>query len=118
MSEYRIYRISCPDGRAYIGCTKTSISQRVAGHLAEVRGYGRPHLNPNLIGFAIERYGRKSVVIEHIASAIGAQNAAEVETALIRQHGTLYPQGYNIRAISAVRRGVALGVGQSLSGRV
>jgi hypothetical protein len=114
-SVYRIYKIDCPDGRSYIGCTKRTLAERIASHLAEVRGFGRKMLNPNIIGFAIDRYGRDAITVQQIASAVGADSAAYVETLLIKQHGTLFPGGYNIRDVSAVRRGVAIGVGRSMA---
>ncbi len=115
MKAYRIYKIDLPDGRSYIGCTVGPISQRISAHLAEARGFGRNAISPHVIGKAIDRFGRDNVTVAHIASAIGAQNAAETETALIAQHGTLFPAGYNLRAISAIRRGVAAGDGVSLA---
>lgn len=91
---YTLYRVTAPDGRAYIGCTSQTIAQRWATHLKTYRDFpidGRASL-----GDAIRRWGKPAMVIEHIACAVGPVNAGEMERLLIAQHGTKTPGGYNI----------------------
>lgn len=90
---YSLYKVTGPDGRGYIGCTSRSIEQRWAEH--------RPYrLYPNhpirALGHGIARYGKDAFIVEHIASAYGVENGVSTEAALIAQHGTLYPHGYNL----------------------
>lgn len=101
---FRIYMITFPDGRGYIGCTRQFVDQRIASHIAAVNSqYGYP---ANGVTDAIARYGVDGMAWAQIASASNADDAAELETALIAQNGTFGSGGYNLRARSAVPRQV------------
>jgi predicted GIY-YIG superfamily endonuclease len=111
---YRIYKIDCPDGRSYIGCTTNAIELRLEQHFASGRRGGDERHNVEGIGAAVYRFGIDAVRIVELSTAKDAQVAAEIETALIAQHGTMAPHGYNMRAASCIKRGVAKGAGISL----
>ena len=97
MSEvavFNIYKVTAPNGMSYIGCTKHPIWLRWQSHFGNPpRAY--PGDAKASMCDAIKRFGRDSFVVEHIASAVGIENAAAAETALIEQHGTLRPNGFN-----------------------
>lgn len=77
---YRIYRITSPSGKCYVGLTKTSIWQRWRGHVKLSRtGLNHPFYN------AIRKYGEDAFVLEHIACALGKANAGATEQACIAQ---------------------------------
>lgn len=111
---FTIYAIHCPDGRSYIGCTKYSIWARLTQHYALGRSGGTERHHSCGIGAAVYRFGLENVRCEELARANDPQTAAELETALIAQHGTMAPHGYNMRAASCIERGVAKGSGTSL----
>jgi hypothetical protein len=91
---YTLYLVTAPDGRQYVGCTSQTIPERWKTHLPYFRGW--PLKEHAALGDAIRRWGKKAFVLEHIACAVGAENAGELERQLIIQRGTKAPHGYNI----------------------
>lgn len=95
---YSVYLVETPDGRAYVGCTSKTPEQRLAGYY---RGC------PRIDGYAeqvIAYFGRENCSVTHLASAVGAENAAATETALIAQHDTVWPKGMNRARRSNISR--------------
>lgn len=114
---YRIYKIDLPDGRSYVGCTTNSIERRIAEHWSAGRRGGTERHNYEGVGAAIFHFGVDRLRYAELATTRDAQMAAEIETALIAQHRTMAPHGYNMRAASCIKRGVANGTGTSLQRR-
>ena len=86
---YRIYRVTSPSGKMYVGLTKTTIWQRWRGHVKRARtGLNHPFYN------AIRKYGEQAFTVEHIASTLGKTAAAALEMKCIAD----IPEGkkYNI----------------------
>jgi len=91
MLVYRITNIE--NNKSYVGITTRNIERRWYEHKYVPNSCGQ------LLAKAIKKYGEKSFVIEHIASAIGGtDNLKELEKQLIEQCGTKVPNGYNLTA--------------------
>lgn len=114
LRRYTIYRIECPDGRSYIGCTNGSVENRIRQHFLSAVDYYGSGPNPNSIGPALVRFGIEAIKYEALATTTSAQEAAELETRFIAECGTFFPDGYNLRRKSSVSRNVKGGVGKSL----
>lgn len=81
-----IYKITNKDtGKAYIGQTTKSLSQRLKSHLKENK-----HIS-NLL----RAYGVDSFIIEELCSASNINDLNYLETFMINEYNTLYPLGYN-----------------------
>ena len=84
-----IYKATAPSGRAYIGQTTFSLASRVCRH--------RRRATCRLLHNAIAKYG-DAMRWEEIACAWDRAGLDYAECALIAQHGTTAPRGYNIKA--------------------
>lgn len=94
---YHLYMATDPEGRSYIGCTYHAPEHRWAGHYSKPpRAW--PGDEAAHISDAIKRFGRGAFTLTHLATVFGSAEAAEIETLLIEQHGTMTPRGYNHRA--------------------
>ena len=81
------------NNKSYIGITTRNIERRWYEHKYVPNSCGQ------LLAKAISKYGEKSFIIEHIASAIGnVENLKELEKQIIQQCGTMAPNGYNLTA--------------------
>lgn len=91
--EFKAYRITnLVSGKSYIGITRHGIDRRFREHVSvALRGGKRSALYA-----AIRAYGPQSFRIEHLCSARSWRAMVEAERALIDQHGTLTPGGYNL----------------------
>lgn len=80
--------------KLYIGVTNQSLHARMRDHKnAARRGVKKP------LYIAMRELGIKHFFIEHLETINAERHVAESrETAYIRELGTVYPQGYNLRA--------------------
>lgn len=91
---YNIYLVVDPEGFGYVGASSRPADVRWRQHFGcPPRPW--PGREKAAICDAIKRHGRDGFTFHHLASAIGPDNAAEVEGALIAQYGTRSPNGYN-----------------------
>jgi len=86
-----IYKLTFPNGKIYIGITTESLSRRVQRHI----NYARKN-RPYALSAAIRKYGEKSFTAEHIASTKTVDDLVHVERILIKQYGSICPNGYNM----------------------
>ena len=86
-----IYRATSPSGKCYIGQTTASLRRRRNGHYSD-----SSRRRCFLISRAIAKYG-DAMRWEEIACATDKAGLDFAEQALIVQHGTLAPGGYNLQ---------------------
>jgi group I intron endonuclease len=89
-----VYKLTSPDGKAYIGQTRWK-AQRWFFHksgksLKSEKSGGPP------IAKAIAQYGWKAFVKEVIKDGISTDDLDYWEKEMIKKHGTLVPNGYNV----------------------
>lgn len=93
MKIWQIYLItSTVSGRRYIGLTCQGIDTRFKVHCRDAKKQTAQWA----LARAIRKYGGASFTVEAIASCTSIQDASATEIALIDQHRTLYPIGYNM----------------------
>ena len=80
-----IYMLRFPNGKAYIGQTVRSAMRRFSEHCK----------SDMLVGKALKKYGRQSVRMSVLATAAESE-LDDIEIAMIKEHGTVAPNGYNI----------------------
>jgi group I intron endonuclease len=87
---YLVYKHTSPSGKAYIGQTK-NYSKRCLQH--------RSPLNNNCASFsnAIKKYGWDNFHHEVLIDGLSLDDANTWEELLIAEHGTLSPNGYNLK---------------------
>ena len=85
-----IYKITCViSGKSYIGMTQhNAIQGRIVYHL---RGYGS-----QIIKRAVAKHGKDAFVYEILRDGIIPELLGTFEQDAIKQHKTLYPNGYNL----------------------
>lgn len=88
---FQAYIIRClKNGKRYIGITSRGLKRRWTEHLYDA---GRSHM---AISRAIAKHGKEAFQIEPLCSAQSWNEICAIERALIDQHGTRAPRGYNI----------------------
>ena len=88
---FQAYLIRClTTGRGYIGITSRGLKRRWTEHLYDA---GRSRM---AISRAIAKHGKDAFSIEPLCSARSWDDICAAEAALIEQHGTKAPNGYNI----------------------
>jgi hypothetical protein len=94
----RLYSVTGPDGRRYIGCTHRDLAVRWRGHLDVARS---PAAVPrDSLHAEIRRRGPEVFEVLELAVAFDAVSARRLEEQLIAQWGTLAPSGFNRTAFS------------------
>lgn len=90
---WKIYKITSPPGKAYIGLTKNSMKYRWGAHC-------RDAANGSDVVFhrAIRKHGAGNFKIEILTECVDAREAKACERALISAHATFYKSGlgYNL----------------------
>ena len=86
-----LYKLTFPNGKIYIGITTELLSRRVQRHI----NYARAN-KPYALSAAIRKYGERSFVAEHIASAKNKNDLACIERMAIDQYSSICPNGYNM----------------------
>lgn len=90
MSEYKVYRHTCPNGKIYIGISRQKDIQRRWQH-------GLGYHNNVLFYRAIRKYGWESITHEILYEGLTKAEAEEKEIELIARFKTNDPNfGYNI----------------------
>lgn len=90
---FHAYVITCHvNGRRYVGITSRGVAARWASHLHD----SRKAKKSLLITRAIAKYGAESFDVEEVCCATSWADICALETALIQQHGTRVPNGYNV----------------------
>lgn len=85
-----LYRLSFPNGKAYIGVTFRSVEQRFRWHAPS-------GVRQNVVLHkAIKKYGKKSVKIETLVVASDREYLYELEKKAIVSFSTKVPFGYNM----------------------
>jgi len=83
-----IYKLTSPSGKSYVGQTVQALQARLGGHRCRSRCFA--------IGAAIKKYGLKAFLVEVLAINVPIKEIDEVEDAMILEHDTLAPGGYNL----------------------
>jgi len=109
-SVFRLYRITAPDGRAYIGKTIQPLEIRWRGHLAEAQCWHKFTFGAQRLVCQLRDLGPDGFSIEQLASAVDPECARLLERDLIIQYGTLSPGGYNCNLPRATK-GVTTEIG-------
>ena len=92
MSEHVIYRIDCAtSGKAYIGLTKVGAHRRFRDHRYAART-GRA----GALYAAMRLYGEDAFTLSVLEEGLAREQACEREIALIAEHCTRAPHGYNV----------------------
>jgi group I intron endonuclease len=86
-----LYRLTFPNGKAYIGITTKSVEKRFIQHCSLAR-IGRVSFAVHL---AISKYDSKNVVVETLATA-DVELLKRLEIEEIDKQNTRYPNGYNL----------------------
>ena len=86
-----LYRLTFPNGKAYIGITTKSVEKRFIQHCSLAR-IGRVSFAVHL---AISKYDSKNVVVETLATA-DVESLKRLEIEEINKQNTRYPNGYNL----------------------
>jgi group I intron endonuclease len=91
MTVWTIYMITGPNGKRYVGLTKTSAKKRLNQHHL----YARNGLKTALYN-AMRAHGTKAFSISVLTECVDAREAIACERGLIAQYGTMAPNGYNL----------------------
>jgi hypothetical protein len=83
-----IYKITSPSGKGYVGQTRRELNKRMERHRDMKWG------NCTLLKRAIKKYGWKRMQVQVLWTGSN-EELGSVEIAMIRDHGTLAPHGYN-----------------------
>ena len=87
MKTYRVYILTSPDGRCYVGMTSLTMNTRLS------RGYKNcPEMEK-----AVEKYGMKSFFVEIVRDDLTRDEAALLEETVIRELDSTNPsKGFNV----------------------
>ena len=91
---HRLYKITAPDGRAYIGCTNGPLETRWRGHVSAAFGAGAHIFKPDSLQAAIVIFGADAFRLEQLETARSRVEGFERERDLIIQRT---PHGFNRR---------------------
>lgn len=84
----QLYKLSFPNGKAYIGITSRTMTKRLHAHSA-------PSCD-TLVGRAIRKFGKQHVVVTILAENPDWSILCGMEISAIKNHGTKTPNGYNV----------------------
>lgn len=87
-----LYRLTFPNGKAYIGITSWTVEARFLEHCANARRKNRTYA----VHAAIRKYGPENIKVETLASADDWAFLGDMEIKAIAEHGTYSPSGYNL----------------------
>lgn len=86
-----IYKLTFPNGKAYVGLTTQELSRRMTQH---------KHCNNNncrLVARAIGKYGWANVIVSVMAANVPLEELGDLEIRFISELNTLHPNGYNLQ---------------------
>lgn len=96
-----LYKLTLPDGLAYIGITRKTAQQRLAKHIEDAKG-GRD----TSVADALRRCKFKGVKIVTLLTCDNWQLINEMEKIAIEYYGTKIPHGHNATDGGPCMRGV------------
>jgi hypothetical protein len=85
---WKIYVITSPSGKQYVGQTVRTIKERWEGHCVPNSGCAK-------LRNAIKKYGKSAFIVEHVLSCGVKEHADEMEQRIISERGSA-EHGYNI----------------------
>lgn len=88
-----LYKLSFPNGKAYVGITSTSLQRRLSLHRSHAKREVRGHLQR-----AIRKYGANSFTAEILETSDNWELLCELEKSAIARFGTFGSNGYNSTA--------------------
>jgi group I intron endonuclease len=88
-----LYKLSFPNGKAYVGITSTSLQRRLSLHRSHAKREIRGHLQR-----AIRKYGASSFTAEILETSDNWALLCDLEKAAIKRFDTFGPNGYNSTA--------------------
>ena len=80
--------------KSYIGVTRQNPRSRFSAHISTAKR-NDPSEKSALYG-AIRKYGREAFLLEVLAEASSIEEMLMIEKGLIAEHGTYFPNGYNL----------------------
>ena len=90
---YRVYKITSPDGKAYVGLTRTSLNKRWWSHIT-LANQEKLKLKP--LGQAIRTFGKENFTLEILSDNLTRQEGELQEIHFISLYKTTDPEyGYN-----------------------
>jgi group I intron endonuclease len=94
--EWTIYKITCfITQKSYVGMTKMGLNKRWQQHRETARKSKERWVS--VIHRAIRLYGEEAFEVVEICKAHSLDDANKLEIEMIKSHGTLQPNGYNIQ---------------------
>lgn len=89
----QVYKITCSvNGKSYIGITKRGVDVRFRQHIRDAKKC----VTGMLLHKAINKHGPENFTVEVVAQCSSMASLLEAERALISEHNTLSPNGYNL----------------------
>lgn len=79
--------------KSYIGLTTKTVEQRWAKHVRDSLGSAR---RSQALHLAIRKYGKENFYVEILAKCRSIEELNLKEFELIKEHGTMSPNGYNL----------------------
>jgi len=91
MARFQAYRITCHvNGKQYIGVTTRDYMLRWGEHVAGTKS------TRGILWRAIRKHDPENFTVDLICESWSWEDLCVVEKCLIRQHGTMSPNGYNL----------------------
>lgn len=84
----RIYKLTSPSGKSYVGQTVQCVAARVGSHRCRSRCFA--------IGAAIRKYGLHAFEVVTVTENVPLSEIDEVEDYYIKHFNTMKPHGYNL----------------------
>jgi predicted GIY-YIG superfamily endonuclease len=104
-TTWHLYVLTChPTGQRYIGQTRRPVAVRFGQHLQDASSQRYDWL----IAKAMREHGPDAFSIEHVACCRSRNEANECEVLLIKQYGTLAPDGLNMTLGGHGRKGMKM----------
>jgi len=94
VSSGTIYKITSPSGKGYVGQTVQPLWKRMYGHKMSGKCFA--------MAAAVRKYGWHRMVVEELLCNVPLDKLDEKEAAMIAMHGTLTPNGYNIKKVECM----------------
>lgn len=88
-----IYMLTFPSNKSYIGKTKKGITHRFKQHV--LNAVNNRQKSP-YVENAIRKYGESNIVVQILLECESEDDLSFHEIALIKEHNTLCPNGYNL----------------------
>lgn len=108
MNEYSVYKHTFPNGKVYIGITRTSVSKRWNG--------GIGYKSQTLMFRAITKYGWDNIKHEVLFDSLTKEDAEDEERRLIAEYRSCDPNyGYNVETGGNVGKKLAESTKQKIS---